>query len=165
MRLSNCGPRVNESDIAAFERRVGLTLPAEYRQFLLEVNGGDGPSDESGYPPDRYFSLNWLGSPVTAEDIADCHADPAGWSDIDSYRDLEMSAQGLWKIGLSRAWLPVGNIHHENLLLLRLADGSVWEMFLVEELNDDRCTLRAASFGELRLARADPGAAPGGRVQ
>ncbi len=42
MRLSNCGPPVSESDIVAFERRVGVALPDDYRQFLIEVNGGDG---------------------------------------------------------------------------------------------------------------------------
>ena len=102
MRLSNCGPPVNEADILAFERRVGVALPVDYRQFLLEVNGGDGPVDESGHPAERYFSLNWYGSPVSEEDIAACRADPSGWAEIDAYRDLEMSALGLWASGLSR---------------------------------------------------------------
>ena len=38
-----------------------------------------------------------------------------------------------------------------GMLLLRVADGSVWEMFLVEELSDERCTRIAGSFGELGL--------------
>ena len=34
------GPEVTESEIAAFENQLGATLPADYRAFLLEVNGG-----------------------------------------------------------------------------------------------------------------------------
>ena len=34
------GPPVREAEVAAFEQRLGLTLPADYRRFLLEVNGG-----------------------------------------------------------------------------------------------------------------------------
>ena len=165
MRLSNCGPPVNESDVVAFEHRIGVALPADYRRFLMEVNGGDGPADESGYPADRYFSLNWFGSPVSEEDVAACRADPSGWSDIDGYRDLEMSVRGLWDSGLSRAWLPVACVNHEDLLLVRLGDGSVWEMFLVEEFSDDRCTRVAASFSELGVGRAEPVAAADSRPE
>jgi hypothetical protein len=34
------GPVVGEADIAAFEQRCGFPLPADYRQFLLDQNGG-----------------------------------------------------------------------------------------------------------------------------
>src|SRR5512140_674235 len=34
------GPEVTETEIAAFEAQFGATLPADYRAFLLEVNGG-----------------------------------------------------------------------------------------------------------------------------
>jgi hypothetical protein len=74
------------------------------------------------------------------------------WESYDR-RDLEFGVRGMGSSGLSRAWLPVAAVHHENLLLVRVADGSVWEMFLVEELSDDRCTRLAGSFGELGLGR------------
>ncbi len=41
MRLTNCGAPVDESNINAFERRIGVTLPDSYRRFLLEVKPGD----------------------------------------------------------------------------------------------------------------------------
>ncbi len=34
------GPRVTEDDVGRFDREFGYELPADYRAFLLEVNGG-----------------------------------------------------------------------------------------------------------------------------
>jgi hypothetical protein len=34
------GPQVTEAQVEAFERAYGHRLPEDYRQFLLEVNGG-----------------------------------------------------------------------------------------------------------------------------
>lgn len=34
------GAAVSESDVAGFEHRMRHTLPADYRQFLLDTNGG-----------------------------------------------------------------------------------------------------------------------------
>jgi hypothetical protein len=39
------GPAVTEADVAAFETRLGRKLPDDYRDFLLQVNGGR-PDDE-----------------------------------------------------------------------------------------------------------------------
>ena len=38
--MESRGPSVTESDILAFEKRLGCSLPEDYRRFLLEVNGG-----------------------------------------------------------------------------------------------------------------------------
>ena len=34
------GPMVTDADVRRFEQRIGTELPADYRTFLLEVNGG-----------------------------------------------------------------------------------------------------------------------------
>jgi SMI1 / KNR4 family (SUKH-1) len=40
------GKCVSESDLVAFERHYGITLPNEYREFVLRVgNGAPGPPD------------------------------------------------------------------------------------------------------------------------
>jgi cell wall assembly regulator SMI1 len=42
--FAESGPRVTEDDVRRFEREFGYELPADYRAFLLEVNGGYAPS-------------------------------------------------------------------------------------------------------------------------
>jgi len=41
--LTKTGPRVTEDDVHRFEQELGHVLPADYRRFLLEVNGGHAP--------------------------------------------------------------------------------------------------------------------------
>jgi hypothetical protein len=56
-------PCLSEPDIAAFEARVGVALPPEYRAFVCRLgNGGAGP-DNGLHPlridrPDDYATLN-----------------------------------------------------------------------------------------------------------
>ena len=38
--MEDRGPQVTESDVVVFEKRFGHKLPKDYRQFLLDVNGG-----------------------------------------------------------------------------------------------------------------------------
>lgn len=45
LQLEDTGPTVPAEIIDEFERRVGATLPQEYRQFLLTVNGGWATTD------------------------------------------------------------------------------------------------------------------------
>ena len=41
--LTKTGPRITEDDVHRLEQQLGLQLPADYRRFLLEVNGGRAP--------------------------------------------------------------------------------------------------------------------------
>ena len=43
--IENSGPRLSESDISKLEMRLGVTLPEQYRQFLLDFNGGSPTPD------------------------------------------------------------------------------------------------------------------------
>jgi hypothetical protein len=38
--MNECGPQVTEAQIEAFEQSFGHRLPDDYRQFLLDLNGG-----------------------------------------------------------------------------------------------------------------------------
>ncbi len=40
MELSDCGPAITDEQIAGFEAQLKVRLPTQYRQFLLETNGG-----------------------------------------------------------------------------------------------------------------------------
>ena len=40
IRMEDRGPPVTEADVAYFETRIGMSLPQDYRAFLVEVNGG-----------------------------------------------------------------------------------------------------------------------------
>ncbi|WP_440135037.1 SMI1/KNR4 family protein [Chitinophaga sancti] len=54
----------SENEVAAFEAQYGLTLPACYRAFLLEVgNGGDSYNDSGAGP---YYGIYKLGEDVEA---------------------------------------------------------------------------------------------------
>ncbi|MBA4065059.1 MAG: hypothetical protein C0501_15360 [Isosphaera sp.] len=44
------GPRLTADDLAAFERRHGVSLPAEYRAFMLNHNGRPMPPCEVAIP-------------------------------------------------------------------------------------------------------------------
>ena len=38
--ITNSGPKIGELELAAFEQRHNLSLPPDYRAFMLEHNGG-----------------------------------------------------------------------------------------------------------------------------
>jgi SMI1 / KNR4 family (SUKH-1) len=42
--ITERGPQVTEDAVRRFEERLGATLPQDYREFLLEVNGGFAPT-------------------------------------------------------------------------------------------------------------------------
>ena len=40
LKYTECGPSISEADIDHFQRRIGRPLPSDYREFLLQYNGG-----------------------------------------------------------------------------------------------------------------------------
>ena len=48
IELRDAGPPLTEERLASFEREVGINLPAPYRRFLLQTNGGRPPLDKDG---------------------------------------------------------------------------------------------------------------------
>lgn len=59
IRLSP-GPRVEDSDVEAFERRLGQALPDGYRNFLLTTNGGEPEPNFIPHPDGNVGSLRWF---------------------------------------------------------------------------------------------------------
>jgi len=72
--MNERGPSVTETSIAAFEARLGATLPADYRAFLLDVNGGQTAANHSLFSirKDRTIlnSLNSIDHPDEQFDLA-----------------------------------------------------------------------------------------------
>ena len=113
------GPVVGESIVATLEQRLGHSLPEDYRQFLLEVNGGR-PNDSNREFPfgvmKTFFSL----------------ADP------DDDRDLESSNSGIPELP-SRDLLYVGYASGARVLLAIAGEqrGQVWLQDTTEPRPED----------------------------
>lgn len=66
MKIENAGPRIGLAQIIAFEAALGAVLAQDYRDFLLEFNGGAPTPDivdvpgASGSPTDLqvFFGIN-----------------------------------------------------------------------------------------------------------
>jgi cell wall assembly regulator SMI1 len=70
--IAEPGPQVTEDDVRHFEREFGYELPADYRAFLLEVNGGYAPSSHCVFRLRRDETiLNSLFSLNAADDSND----------------------------------------------------------------------------------------------
>lgn len=51
------GPRVSDEAVRRFERRIGATLPDDYRAFLLEINGGRTATSHCAFKLRRGISV------------------------------------------------------------------------------------------------------------
>ena len=106
------GPAVTESDIVAFEDRLGHRLPDDYRRFLLEVNGGRLATQNTSFE----FSIISLMYSLNAPDVSDDLLTSALWERSVSLRP----SPDLLSIGYDEGGAPI---------LLALAGdlrGEVW---------------------------------------
>ena len=143
--LRDPGVPLRESDVAAFERELGATLPADYRQFLLLRNGGHfDPPVSFPLPTEEYsdelvlFNVYGLLRPPDA-----------------NFNDLRENLR-VHSGRIPRDTLPIAD-DGDNLLLLELEGDrrgklNLWkrddEMF--KDTEDNRIPA-AASFTEMAL--------------
>jgi SMI1 / KNR4 family (SUKH-1) len=123
------GPQVTDAQIRAFENAIGRPLPDDYRQFLLDVNGGR--LDRAN----REFDRGVVNRLFSLEDTED------------DERDLATCAND------ERASLPspdllyIGHDDGGNSLLLALAGehrGEVWYMYTDDDARPDDANPRVA---------------------
>ena len=118
VRFAAAAPPAAEADLAAAEEELGFPLPAEYRAFLREHNGGtladndypafDGPP---GVSVERFLGVPPAGTPPRDRRYADDATLVERWLD---HRDR-----------LGGPLLPVADANERSdLLCLSLADGS-----------------------------------------
>lgn len=105
MRMSSTGPRIEPEGLTSLENEIGAVLPAEYRAFLAEYNGGQ--------PEPRTFRV-----PTHQEKAFDVQI-LFGLS-----RTLE-SSNLIWNFGQYRSrlgedLLPIGATDTNDLVLLAL---------------------------------------------
>jgi hypothetical protein len=127
--MNERGPQVTEAQIEAFERSYGHPLPDDYRQFLLDVNGGQ-------------------------PDIAHCEFDYGIVNSLFSLDDTENDASDLATNAIhERASLPspdllfIGHDGMGNSLLLTLAGehrGAVWHMLTDDDARPEDANPRVA---------------------
>jgi hypothetical protein len=63
------GPIVTESDVVAFEKRLGHRLPDDYRRFLFEVNGGRLDASNASFSFSNINMLLSLNAPDERDDL------------------------------------------------------------------------------------------------
>ena len=116
------GPQVTDAQIRAFEQSYGHPLPDDYRQFLLDVNGGQ-------------------------PDIANCEFEHGVVNSLFGLDDTENDSSDLaTRANRERASLPsrdllfIGHDDGGNSLLLALAGdhrGEVWYMLTDDDARPD----------------------------
>jgi SMI1 / KNR4 family (SUKH-1) len=110
--------------IQRLEARAGISLPSDYKAFLLESNGGH-PN------PDEFVVPGWLGESSAVHRLLGIHDGPNGNLEtyIVRYRDR-----------LQRGFIPIGIDPGGNLLTLSLEGanrGSIYFWDHEDELDDE----------------------------
>jgi cell wall assembly regulator SMI1 len=142
--LDNTG-QASLSDIAAFERRIGLQLPEDYRRYLAAKNGGNCYSDGT-------FREAGTGEEISSVNIV------LGLRDDPDY-DIEQALSGMSE-RMPAQLLPICYDDGGNYLLLDCSDarrGMVYFLSLEAADEDDEgespalesLTVVARSFSEL----------------
>ncbi|MFC1597811.1 SMI1/KNR4 family protein [Planctomycetota bacterium] len=139
------GPEISEEDLAAVEHRLGVDLPADYRAFLLEHNGGEPyPADfvcEGDDPGHRLRVTRFLSVGIQ---------EPGGCEPNDFESTVEFQRG---ELDLPRHLVPDGFVWDEDFLLLSVDGpdrGRVYFWFLIESGFDGTHFEKAfGSFAEL----------------
>ncbi|HEX5748682.1 MAG TPA: SMI1/KNR4 family protein [Archangium sp.] len=128
------------SRIQQFEQLIGIRLPADHHQFLLDVNGGR-PVHPQAPHPDEYpvVTVEWQGRPpkgVLDEVIVDYLFNAEDWAGIyEDQRSESLTLSGAYREfvqeepRIAPGFIPMGSDPGGHLFLLDVSGkrpGSVW---------------------------------------
>lgn len=102
MKIENSYPKISRQQIADFESRQGLSLPQSYKEFLLNVNGGEPVPNEFEVP-------NWSGESSMVQAFYGIHAG--------EYDNLAEKI-AMFQDRLPEGFLPIASDPGGNLLCL-----------------------------------------------
>ncbi len=106
---------LSEDRLRAFEKKIGVTLPLDYREFLKQYNGGT--PDPSGF----WIQVDHDGSSV--HQFYGLHDGPR-WCSIDGYTNIE--------IGVPGKLLPIGDDGVSDFICLGIRDTEQGAVFFVD---------------------------------
>lgn len=103
---------ISESDVTDFETQLGISLPIDYREFLIKTNGG------IPFPHKIEFSVENRPDTTSVEYFY-------GLLSEDSSQSLKWAC-GVFDDLLAKKLLPIAGDAFGNKIVLCLSDGTVW---------------------------------------
>ena len=131
-----------ERQIASFEKYIGFSLPADYRRFLLEHNGGRPVPDAFMIRNDRRKEEDIVHCffPLRSRSLGHVEGDELReWPLHCAWDDLQNDLKNLYEKELDPPLLPIGTDGSGNYISLVLAgDKAGAVVFLEHELAEDQ---------------------------
>jgi uncharacterized protein (TIGR02996 family) len=165
--LKNVGPQLAIEQLNAFERRRKLVLPAEFRAFLMNYNGGIlttptglGVYDAAGDNAEvAIYSFHSLGSEtddiLELEESIAAQCDPGGSSN-DAERDFGLDAFLSMCRGESHYFIPIAMTTNPNYdVSLRIEKSPIGQVVLIGNSlvwGDGNAKILGDSFGSFIAA-------------
>lgn len=145
--MRHLGPKVSESNVAEFEGRLGYRLPPDYREFLLNYNGGHpvvgtvkGREDRSDIPYQHGDSIHTF------------LMLPSNEGEVSPFQQLKTSEEIGWS--LPKNLLPIADDAGGNCFAIDLDSSGGLVRFIDHESSDEEISqhrVMADSFLDLLL--------------
>ena len=119
--LNDIGEKINISQIEDFEKNIGKKLPDDFKEFMLENNGG--------CPEEELFTQNFnMINPETSEEITQS----IDIAEFMSLNDIEFEYDEIIDTGdIPQGYLPFGYTSFDNLFLICLNQDNYGAIYYV----------------------------------
>ncbi len=158
MKFENSLPKINLSDLEAFEKTIKSLVPQSYREFLLEVNGGFGQyskfndfKGEDISSIDYFFGLQREGEPLVNE--SGSLSMNVQWSWPQSIYSLPESTLFIGRSPIASTFLSVGKKDYGYIYNGNIEDGDFYE-YSEKRAKKASCEQEMANLGFPLIARS-----------